>query len=223
MQENIKIISETVFDKLGNCLMKVRYEEGGAVSEKVLPLDKYLALLGDATFMKSSDMFQIGRLPKGYFDAKVSSSDPSTFDAVLVFKAQKRAMKFANKHWVVPFPALAFKFKVQAGVVTDGYCFGMASDVPDEDSILYRYPFGNVSDIGRICYGNIRLDKMTSIMDVTAAVDEFFTGETNNDYFAGKNVVPYTQAEMLEKLKKLDEFPLEWLRQETQALGDLLK
>ena len=219
----VKITSETVWDKLGNCLMKVRYQEGEEVSEKVLTLDKYLALLGDATFMKAKERMHLGRMPVGYYDANVSTDDPATFDFVLTFPEQKRAMKYGGKHWVVPYPALAFSFHVKDGVVNDAYCHCLVTGTPENDSVLYRYPFGNVNTDGRICFGNIRLPKMNTIMDITQAVNLFFLGETNNDYFSEKNAVAYSQAEMLEKAKKLEHFPVEWLTGESLTLGELIK
>lgn len=218
--------SETVFDKLGNCLMKVRLEDDGFVEEKILPLEKYLAVLGDCTLLKSNEKVHVGRVPSGYYDARVSADAPDTFNAVLVYKEQKRAMAYGGKHWVVPFPALAFLFKVRKGILESGYAYALATDEPEDQTELFRYPFGNVSRDGKICFGNIKFPKLEKLSDADIVSDEFFMGETNGDYFTGKNAVAYNQAEMLSRLKKEEHFPLEWLTKQDSGsavtLGQLV-
>ena len=56
----------------------------------------------------------------------------------------------------VVFPDLAFLFKVREGMVSASFCFALKRDesgMIGPASRLCYYPFGNVYDNGKICWG----------------------------------------------------------------------
>ena len=66
------------------------------------------------------------------------------------------------------------------------YCFALkrdASGMIGPASRLCYYPFGNVYDNGKICWGNTVFPKMTSIKDAEKLIQAFFDAETNNDLY----------------------------------------
>lgn len=216
----MKLYSETVPDNLGNYLMRICLEEDdGTVVEKTVPMDIYLSILKDNTFSNSTELVSIPKLPEHYFDGKISSAE-DTFSVILFYPEEKRAMKFAEKHWYVPFPPLIFKFIVNKGVTTSKQCFAVAGT--SDDAPVYCYPFGNVSsEGGSICMGSINGRKIREISDMEEVVADFFMSETNNDYYSKNNATSYRQEELLGRLEKMDRFPVEWLKDTGKTLSDI--
>lgn len=215
---NFELKSELVFDELGNNMMRVTFSQDGFESIKLLTMDNYLAILGDATFSNAKHHVRIGCLPEGFYDGSISSIDPSTFDAVIIQPAQKRAMSYGGKHWYIPFPRLVFYLSVCNGHVTEKYCFALKNNEPvSKDTLVFTYPFGNVSENGSICMGNVITKNLDQISMTNEFIADFFMSETSNDYYEGKDKTGLSQAELLYRLKEKDEFPEEWL---TQA-GDM--
>lgn len=217
----MKLYSETIPDKLGNYLMRVRLEEDdGTVTEKSVPMDVYLSILKDNTFSNSEELVHIPKLPKHYLDGKISSSE-DTFSVSLFYPEEKRAMKFGNKHWYVPFPPLVFKFAVNKGVIASKQCVAVIGT--GEDMPVYCYPFGNVSsESGSICMGSISGRNIRRMEDVEDVVADFFMSETNNDYYSDNNATSYRQEELLGRLEKMEHFPVEWLKDTGKTLSNII-
>lgn len=208
--------SEAVYDALGNVVMRTTVRYGnGKVLEKDLTLDQYLAMLGNSTYARKTEpLVTVGDVPDGYYWGMVGTEGCDTFRVVVTVPAQKRMMSYGGKHWNIPFPALAFRFDVQKGIKQVARCYALAEDKPSSESRVFNYPFGNVGAHGSICYGNIHSFPVQSMKDVAFYIDAFFNSVTNNDLYAVKknNATAYTQDELLMKLKKLDCFPIDWLK-----------
>lgn len=217
----MRLCSETIPDKLGNYLMRIHVEEDdGTVIEKDVPMDVYLKILGDASLSNMADLIQMPVLPEHYLTGKISSSK-DTFSVILFYPEEKRAIKFAEKHWYVPFPALVFRFVVKSGIVQAKSCFASSGAI-DDDAILFSYPFGNVnSESGNICMGTIKGRHVQTMSDINIIVEDFFMSETNNDYYADNNATSYRQEELLSRLEKMEHFPVEWLKDSGITLGNI--
>lgn len=221
-ERNFSLKSELVFDELGNGMMRVVFNDCGKEQTKLLTMDTYLSILGDATFSNIKNYVRIGSLPEGFLDGSISSEDPATFDVVLIKPAQKRPMIYGNRHWFIPFPKLVFYLSVSMGRVTTKLCFALRNETVDENTPIYLYPFGNVSFDGSICMGNVITKDLNQISMVEEFIADFFMSETNNDYYDNKNQTGLSQAELLYRLKELELFPNEWL-QKAGCMRDILK
>ena len=219
---DVSFKSELVLDELGNGLMRVNLGVGGMEETKLLAIDDYLTLLGDATFSNVKNHIRIGCLPDGFYDGSIASDDPSSFEIVLIKEAQKKAMTYGGRHWYIPFPRLVFYLSVSKGKITDRYCYAIKKDTTNEDTPVYLYPFGNVSPDGSICMGNVITNKLENISMAEKFIADFFMSETSNDYYDKKNQTGLSQSELLYRLKDKEEFPEEWLTQ-VGTMKDVLK
>lgn len=217
--------SEVVYDMLGNALMRVSYEdENGILVEKNVTMDTYLSIIQDATYSNAASMVRIGRLPNGYMDGFISADSRNTFSVIVQVPAEKRALSFGHKHWYIPFPGLVFLFSVLNGNVQKKCCFAHIEQNVTMDTLLYRYPFGNVSITGDICMGSIKTPTIANIYDVEGIIDDFFCSETNNDYYSTKNRTGMKQEELLKRLSQMEQFPEQWLEKNSDksTVKDLL-
>lgn len=206
----MEVISKTHILKNGDVVMDVTIgkDDGSQITKRGIFLEDYLMLFEKNSLKKEKDLVTIGSLPKGYITGSIGS--PGTFNVAFFVPAEKRAVLYEKMHFYVPFPHLVMGFKIVGGAVAQSLCF--ATDKLDLDGKAYRYPFGNVSEEGGICFGNIALKKCMQIKDVEDIADAFFCSETNNDYFDEYKVtIAVTQGKLLERLKKKEEFPLRWL------------
>lgn len=91
-------------------------------------------------------------------------------------------------------------------------------------SRLCYYPFGNVYDNGKICWGNTVFPKMTSIKDAEKLIQAFFDAETNNDLYQNR-IAEHPefkeQSGLLETLKEMEVFPQKWLKENGNQLSNL--
>jgi len=164
----------------------------------------------------------VGQLPSGYLDAVVSEKG---FDSVTIYvPAQIRAFLLGIGQKMplifnIPMPPMVFRIKSN-GVNLHGDCCIVKGSYEEVYAQYhagklqgYYYPFGNVSDSGGICMGNIRVT-MKSMCDASIFVDAFFDGITNHDYVVrGSRVtVKKGQMELLKALHGKDKFPERWLK-----------
>lgn len=220
----MELISRTKTDALGNSVFVCTFnDDSGTVVEKTISFEDYLKILG-ASATEKKERRRIGKLPSHYLDAAL---DENSFQVLLFYPAEKRTIVFGRKHWRVPFPNLLFDFTIENGTKKSARCFALGTDCPDADSLLFCYPFGNVNQSGEICYGNIDTGEVT-LETVESLVEDFFMGETNNDYYGdgGNLELPKLRQEvLLEKLTHMDAFPCEWLKESSctkKVVGKLI-
>lgn len=200
-------LAKGVTDKGGNSFVEVTIkEEDGRVVKRTLEISTFLNAMG-ASIKKDVPLVHIkpGFFPRNYLSLDFGNYEH--FDVSFVVPAKKRVFVYQNgKHYHIPYPKLLFEISRCSYSNITGRVFAMRKNGKE----LYHYPFGNVSDYGNICMGNIDLKSIESIDDY---VEEFFLGVTNDDYIGNKaRVVPsYSQTQLLEHLEKLDEFPDKWL------------
>lgn len=217
--------SEFLSDKLGQPMFRVQVvNEDDTVIEKTITSEDYLTILGSSLFTKDQEKYsRIGKLPDKYYDGEVSCQK-NTFKVVLYYPGEVRPVCFLNKHWRVPFPSLVFYFSVKDGTVIKKGVFATRGESIDDDTELFMYPFGNVNASGGICFGNIDVGPIRCMEDIASYVEAFFNSETNNDYYNGHKL-EWSQAELLERLKKKKVYPESWLvptESNCKVVGQLL-
>ena len=161
---------------------------------------------------------RIGTLPIGFIDGGYEKIT-STYEAIMHLPAQERPMKYFDKVYIVPFPDLVFYLKAQKGNVTTSKVFALESGDTTENAKLYRYPYGNVYDDGRICWGSNRntIPRVHCLKDFEKVVTLFFGAETNNDLFQSPKyekdgvLVDVSQTELIQLVEGKEKFPVEFL------------
>lgn len=165
---------------------------------------------------------RIGELPRGYVDAKMGFSK-NTFNVCIRVEAGIRCMHYYGDEYFIPFPECIFLFSVLDGKKNnESYVY--ASDGSNK---LYHYPFGNVYNNHKICWGRTQTPEISCMKEVELFASLFFGSETNNDlYTAGVNVAFQknfmNQRGLFEYLSDKEEFPNELLVAAKENLQEVL-
>ncbi len=199
------------------------YTEDNKQITKLVTLEQYKALLNGATEREKS--FRLGRLPEGFYDARVASKN--TFKAVAVLPKGRHDTFFYDEPVSLPYPALVFVVEATKGANKDFKVFALAEDTPNDDSVLYHFPYSNVYDDGHVCMGGNKRPDITSLLDVNAYMSFFIGTPMNRDLWkAPKSFKKEMDCrEFIEHCSKLEQFPTDYLNPSKGAkrLGLILK
>ena len=172
----------------------------------------------------NEDFIPLGSMPEGYVTGAMSQSYPDHRRVTLQLPAARRPVLYYGKLYNLPYPSLVFHFETgKNGNITHSKCYAAGNSRITEGSSLYKYPFGNVYDSAKICWGNIVLPRIESFADFEKLLPLFFGAETNDDLWSSSNVNcdVKTQRELLEALSKKEIFPAEWLVLQTTFAENL--
>lgn len=173
----------------------------------------------------------VGRIPFGYYDAAVGSKNGKfCAEAVTVLPAGKQIIQYEESRYDICMPSLVFCFVVVEGRIQNAKVYAVMDEKPEDKSRLYRYPFGNVSETGNVCWGSNRLPLVKELKDLEEAMMLFIQSGTNSDYFKSKEYCGHedmTLRQLYEMLKDLDSYPEKYLvalkqQKREMRLGDLL-
>lgn len=131
--------------------------------------------------------------------------------------AKKRMINFFSNIDTIPFPSLLFVFEVEDGSSISNKVFAMTASSYSPKAKRFHYPFGNVYNDGKICFGNNVLPKIETAADTGKIVAAFMGSETNNDLWGYSSVSKLcidevkTQNGLISSLKSKETFPAEYL------------
>lgn len=209
-----KITATIDAENSGNVQIMVAYDDE-SVEKKNLPLLTFSNLFRHA-IEDSGDVqkvSRVGRLPGGFLDGGYDA-EAQIMEAVIYVPGDIRPIRYYGKAYFVPFPNMVFKFQTKKGKVVISQVFAVEGDPRQgEPAKLCRYPFGNVYDNGKICWGRNTLPQITEMREFDFLVSMFFGSETNDDLYQGVKVVhegksvDLDQRSLLEMLKGKKEFP----------------
>lgn len=195
------------------------------VKKKTVSVEDFIDSLANAT-KKQNEFIRVGKLPYGYYDAAFSVENDS-FKCVTIIPKGKQTVKYKDLVFCIPFPSLAFYFEVLKGNLTNSCCYAIADTDHNDNTSLYRYPFGNVYDDGDICWGNNQIEYISNIKKIENIITLFYCLPTNDDmYSCGKNIavcdITLNLQGFYTKLQEMDKFPEELLINTSKELGMLL-
>ena len=126
---------------------------------------------------------------------------------------------------VIPFPALLFDLYFKKGHAYDQNVYAVVPNKDgslSDDSLLYRYPYGNVSKSGDICMGNISV-KCSDISEADKFCEEFFLGIDEGHYYTPGEMVSknWTLGKLYNEVLKKKSFPNSWLVPNGRTYGDI--
>lgn len=210
---------EFIPDRLGNTLVRFQYQGKLKQMRKTVSLTSFIEML-NKTQVKEKVYYKTGKLPEGYVNGAYGRD--GAYIAVIHVPAKKRCLNYYNsRHFFIPFPELYFCFDVSSnGTISHKYCYAYDGT----SNTLSYYPFGNVSDDGNICMGNIAC-KAKNPKDLERVIDDFFMSVTNDDYFSSYELNPkWTQLQLLEQLEKSKEekYPKKFLCSNGILLSDIV-
>jgi hypothetical protein len=149
-------------------------EENGKATHKSVTID------GIVSVLTSSVMISTGLLPTN--TRFYSGSD---YEYVIGIQSPPlvRRLRVANHKVVyeIPFPVCLFIFHVKNKSVVGARIFSAKNPVMKEGETLSRFPFGNTYKDGKICWGEARLPKISTPVQLSGCVALFFDAPFNGD------------------------------------------
>ena len=206
--------SSLVFDTFHQPFFRVlcTFEDDSQI-QKTISFKDYQNLICDGVKEQKEQYTEIFSLPKFFYKGGVTTKENNFWVSFFVPKGMHQwACSATNEFLNIPYPNLFFVIEVNKGNVVQKNVYAVADDVPTESSLLYLYPYGNVSSDGNICMGNC-ITALDSISISDAFVEAFFLGKDAGHYYKGgifvKPDVPLR--ELVSLVTKKHCFPTEWL------------
>lgn len=157
----------------------------------------------------------VGRIPFGYYDATLGEDQGMMCaEVVTVLPAGRQIIQYEDTRYDVCLPSLVFHFDIVRGRVSSTDVYAMKDEAPTDRSRLYRYPFGNVSTSGRVCWGVNVLPGISGLKSLEEVMTLFVQSPCNNDYYDGKeycNHKDFTLRQLFEMLKDEESYPENYL------------
>jgi len=196
-------------------LMSIK-NKNGAVAKKVVGVDDLTSTLAN------SYQFSTGILPRGtrFFTGTPSKylvgvETPSMVKVCVVYDYAKNESEKYN----LPLPPCLFVFRVKDRKVISTSVHALKRPIFGEMDPLYTFPYGNTNcSSGRVCWGDVKPQKVESPLAITMLVSQFLDSTYNGDLFESNTVdfdfldLPHRGFRSLVKaLKDVEKFPPEAL------------
>lgn len=225
MSNIVKWLATSDAETMAKVRMEFSFSDGSAVQRTVTMADFLRAMC--AIEAEQERRIEIGQIPRGFYDGVLVQNKEKSFDVLITVSTHLGVIYLFGVPKQVIFPDLLFLFQVRGGKVSASFCFALKSMDQEEIgpmSRLCHYPFGNVYDNGKICWGNTLLPNLDSMKDTESLIQAFFDAETNNDLYQNR-IMEHPefkeQSGLLEALKEMDTFPKEWLIETGKNLSSL--
>jgi hypothetical protein len=164
-------------------------DEAGITSYKTVVMDSLISNL------TSSFVISTGLIPNNtrFFSG-------TTSDYMIGIESPARVRRFLQtsyntrddlpKELKIPFPTCLFIFSIEGSKIVESRVYAVNGPIHKENSLLYRFPFGNTYHNARICWGNA-ISKMSAInnpMSLVSVIALFYDAPFNGDLFDGQTI-----------------------------------
>ncbi len=197
-----------------DCANVVFTDKTGQKKSKIVEIGSLLKAFKCAVKM-DVEQAPIGKIPFGYYDGAIGMCNSKLCaDIVTVLPASMQIMQYENTQYDVCVPSLVFSFHVNKGRLMNTRVFTLKDEEPTDNSVLYRYPYGNVYEDGRVCWGSNVFPDICEIKRLEMVMTLFIQTPCNSDLYRseeciGQNDVPLR--ELFEQLRNVQIFPEEYL------------
>ncbi len=213
--DRVEIVLDANFMK-SNCYecAKVVIVENGKKKERIVTIQSLLKAMSNSVVKKRSRI-KIGKVPFGYYDAEVGEDEGKLCaDVITVLPKSRQIMKYENTSYDVCIPSLVFRFTIGKEKVWTTKVYAIKDEIPSDKSMLYRYPFGNVSMEGTVCWGSNVLPDICELKNLETVMMLFIQSPGNADYFDAKKYCGQenlTLRQLFEELKDQENYPDNYL------------
>lgn len=196
-----------------DCANIVVTDNAGKKSFKTVEVGSLLKALKCAVKLEA-EQAPIGKIPFGYYDGAISiCSGKLCADIVTMLPASMQMMKYENTQYDVCMPSLVFSFHVNKGRMENTRVYTLKDEKPTDNSVLYRYPYGNVHDDGRICWGTNAFPDIHEIKRLETAMTLFIQSPCNSDLYRSEKCIGQKDVplrDLFEQLRNVQSFPEEY-------------
>lgn len=197
-----------------NCAKVMIEEDNGIKKERTVTIDSLIMAMKES-LTTACVYHSIGEIPFGYYDAEIGSERGKfCAKAVMVLPAGKQMMKYEDTYYDAAIPSLVFDFDVSDERLSSTQVYVMKNEKPTDKSQLYRYPFGNVSESGTVCWGRNQLPKIRKLKDLEEIMMLFIQSPCNSDYYRSSMYCGHegvSLRELFEMLKDEESYPEDYL------------
>ena len=229
----VEIVLDEAFIKSNcyECAKVTIVNDDGRKKERIVTIPSLMKALS-SSFVKKCSSVSIGKMPFGYYDAEVGEDEGKLCaNVVTVLPASRQIMKYEDTSYDIGMPSLVFKFKISKEKVYSTKVYVIKDLKPTDKSKLYRYPFGNVSIDGLVCWGGNVLPVINELKKLESVMMLFIQSPGNADYFKAEEYCghkDFTLRQLFEKLKDEESYPDDYLvaikdgNNENKVLEDLI-
>lgn len=220
MKKELTITTVLRPDSSNTVVVSIQNTDGEVITKNVA-FDDYLKMLDDSTV--STHVGTRLHLPENCYDIKCA--DSQNFSIILTVPAQLFPITYLrDNHYVIPFPRLLFAFNVVDTKLVESRVFAIPGDSSiDDDTIVYHYPFGNVYESGRICWGSNSLPDVDDPGDCRVITQLFFSAPTNDDLWKTSCISSSDAflSQLYNRLNGVDKFDDTILKPTSYRVGNL--
>ena len=207
-----------------DCANVVFTDEKGRKNSKMVEMGSLLKAF-QKSVVETGELTPIGEIPFGYYNGAVGiRNNKLKADIVTVLPASMQMMQYENTQYDVCVPSLVFSFHVDKGRLEKTRVFVLKDDKPTGNSVLYRYPFGNVYDDGRVCWGSNVFPDILEIKRLEMVMTLFIQSPCNSDLYKSEKCIGVKDIplrELFDQLHNKQDFPEEYLMPIKKQRGNM--
>ena len=160
----------------------LEHNNGGTLVKKICLKDFFQifnSAISEETIKTDFSALRWNGIPDGLVD--IAYQDNKNFMILLQVPAEIFIVEYCGNKYSIPFPSLLFSIKVINGKATETNVFAVKDVKASKNTVLYHFPFGNVYDNGKICWGGNSLPAINSPLESTIIPRLFYSAPTNSD------------------------------------------
>ena len=204
-------------------------EHGGQSVHKSVAIDDLISTL------TSSHKMNTGILPRStrFFNGTASKYriGLETIPRIRNFSMWSRSVESNGKPKIlqIPFPPCLFVFDVSGRKLIMTKVFALQALLSTENDDLYSFPFGNIYDDNKVCWGTAKLPAIQNPMNLISVISVFLDSNFNGDLFHLHGIKTETGDRIddfwsfIKYLDKKPVFPGDFLQPSDQKLWTLIK
>lgn len=195
-------------------------DRGGIISKKFVSIDDLTSSLVD------SYKFSTGIIPKGtrFFSGTLSNyvigiETPAITKLCNLFIDKEKIQK------LLPIPRCLFTFRIRDNSVEESFIHALKCSIFNESDDLFKFPYGNASNYGSICWGDVKTDKIKSPIEVISLISHFFCSYFNGDLFNNDTVnfhtlglKDYSFSNFITIMEGQEKFPIDALNKDREYM-----
>jgi hypothetical protein len=135
---------------------EVEIVENGLSHWKTVDIKDLIKVLNESVMKPVGEVISSPLMPTGTIGYK-EFLDRNAY-TVLMYRAPRVAsISFEEREYKVGYPAIIFQFTVTNQVLTDTNMYAVKDHLLKPETELFRYPYFNVHNGGRVCMGNNKI------------------------------------------------------------------
>jgi len=193
--------------------VKISYDQAGRKVIKNVSIDDFVNSITKDIVRRTGILSRGVREVFSYGDNEVITIEVPPRIRDIIFSEDKIQKKYS-----VPFPSLVFAFWLKSNMVQESWCFATKDPIYKGDAELHYFPYGNVHNDGKICWGDTSFlgKNKYSSSNISSIVTRFLQAPFNRDLSDGVFNSPKrgvnSVLSLLQHLDGAHKFPKEILR-----------